>query len=574
MPAPLSASPAPAAAAAKPEREALSWSAGLLWVSLLSAALFFGFLASRPLSNPDEGRYSEIPREMLATGDFVTPRLDGVKYFEKPPLVYWLNAGAQAVFGPTEFAARFWVAVFAVAGCALTYGAGRALHGTAAGLASAGVLATSFLYYALSRVVLLDLVVTVWIGAALFAFILAVRRPPGETRRWLFWAFYASMALATLTKGLIGFVLPCGIVGAWLVVARRWSSLRPLHPVTGGLLFLAIALPWHVLAARANPEFAQFYFIHEHFQRFATTVHGRVEPFWFFAPVFLGGLFPWVGFLPSATQRAFVTPSQSPRNDTAWFLGIWIFLIFAFFSVSQSKLIPYLLPVFPAAALLLGRHVSELWMKDARTSAATRAALGIAAGILVLLGLALLVAKLPSSAAGVAAALRPMRVVLALPLLVGAGFCLRYLAKGAFRPAVICLAAGWALFLAPANRVGGYLDARSTKTLAAALAPKLQPEDIVYCVGEYFQDFPFYLGRLVDVVGYEGELAFGIHAEPGRTASRFIGREAFFERWQHGPRSYALVKRRDAPDWFSALPQAPAVVAESSRYLLLTNQAR
>ena len=267
----------------------------LLALTLAFGALYLFLLGRLPLANPDESRYAEIPREMLAQGDWVTPRLNAVPYFEKPPLVYWTVGVSRVLFGPGEFAARLTPALFGLGAVLLTYAATRRLHGRTAGIAAAVVLGTSLLHFVLSRILLLDMAVSALIAATLFCFILAVREPAGPRRRALFLGLYASAALATLAKGLIGFLLPGAVMFLWLLIFNQWRRLLPMHLGAGLILFLAIAAPWHVLAAQRNPGWAEFYFIHEHWTRFTTTAHGRSAPFWFFVPVMLAGLFPWVG---------------------------------------------------------------------------------------------------------------------------------------------------------------------------------------------------------------------------------------------------------------------------------------
>ncbi|MBI3569665.1 MAG: glycosyltransferase family 39 protein, partial [Gammaproteobacteria bacterium] len=334
-----------------------AWRDALLLTLLL--AVFFGFeLGSRALWHPDEGRYSEIPRAMVASGDYVTPRLNGVKYFEKPVLFYWMQAGSIKLFGVNEWALRLWPALLALAGCLAVYGAGRKLFGRRAGLIAAIVLATSPLYYLLARIITLDMAVSVLLTGALLSFLLGVREPPGRTCSLYLYAFYALCAAATLIKGLIGIVIPAMVIGAWIVLLWDWRLLRAIHLPTGLLLFFALAAPWHVLAARANPEFAQFYFIHEHFQRYLTTVHMRYQPWWFFMPVLVLGMLPWIGLLFPALRDAWAGWRARHERREELFLLLWAGLVFAFFSVSSSKLIPYILPMLPPLALLLGRYLA------------------------------------------------------------------------------------------------------------------------------------------------------------------------------------------------------------------------
>ena len=229
--------------------ETSSWRRDLLWL-VVAFALLYGFrLGSYPLGPGDEGRYAEVPREMLASGDWVIPRLNGVYYFEKPPLMYWLTAMSESVFGLNAWAVRFVPAMLALGGVLLTYAAARRLHGREAGVASAVVLGTSLLYFAIGRLPLLDMGLTVLMSATLFCFLLGVREPPGTRRRWLFYGLYASAALATLTKGLVGFLVAGAVMFLWLLIFNQWKRLRPLHLPTGILIFLVIALPWHLLAA-------------------------------------------------------------------------------------------------------------------------------------------------------------------------------------------------------------------------------------------------------------------------------------------------------------------------------------
>jgi 4-amino-4-deoxy-L-arabinose transferase-like glycosyltransferase len=337
------------------EREG-GWGRDLVFLTLGVALLLGPHLGRRALWEPDEGRYAEIPREMLASGDFVTPRLNGVKYFEKPPLFYWIEAGALRAFGPREWALRLPPALFALGGCLAVYAAGRRLFGRRAGLWAGAVLATSPLYCAIGHIVILDMAVSVLLTVSLLAFLLATREPRGWRRRLLLWAFWTAAALAVLTKGLIGIVLPGLVIGAWIVLARRWDALRMLLQPSGIALFLAIAVPWHLLAARANPGFAWFYFVHEHLLRYTTKIHGRYHPFWFFIPVLFAGLLPWTLLLPRALRSALAAPAEERRKTV--FLILWAGIVFLFFSLSDSKLVPYVLPAVPPLALLAGRFLS------------------------------------------------------------------------------------------------------------------------------------------------------------------------------------------------------------------------
>ena len=526
-------------------------------------------LGLRPLGNPDEGRYTEIPREMAESGDFVTPRLNGLKYFEKPPLLYWLSAVTFKTFGLNHFTARLWNGLFAVLGLVLAYAAGRDLYGRAAGIAAATVLGTCLLYYAISQIVILDMAVSVTISGALFAFICGIRREPGAPRRWCFLACYAFMALAVLSKGLIGVALPGAVMFLWTLLLNRWRSLFPLHLVLGSLLFLAIALPWHVLVARANAEFFDFYFIHEHFERFTSKAHKRFEPWWFLIPCLLVGLFPWLFFSIQAVHDAIKGGwKERGKHAEAWFLLIWIVFIMAFFSKSQSKLIPYVLPVFPAVAVLFGRYFASAW-KDNTYRPLKRGAWALAT-FLALAFVAVFFIKVPSSRPELLSLMPGLRIWVILY----AGASVALLVHGLRRQSarmilttVTLVGLGFILTLQTAGQV---VDTRSTHSLAPLIKDKLKPDDRVFSVMMYTQDLPVYLERPISVVSYIGEMAFGIEAEPEISARRFIPKAVFLKEWDKPTTSYAVMRASHYDHWFrDELPHS--LLGRTHRLVLVSN---
>src|SRR5437867_266537 len=316
------------------------WFRDLLVLTLLLGS-FFGFkLGERALWSPDEGRYSEVAREMVVTGDYITPRLDGIKFFEKPPLFYWLQSASRKAFGLNEWSLRLWPAMFALLGCLAVYAGGRKLFGRRTALLACAVLATSGLYYAMSRVADLDMGLSALLTCALISFLLGTREPPGLRRRSAMWAFFAFAALAVLEKGLIGIVIPSLVIGTWILAVGEWNVLKNLYLPSGLALFLTIAAPWHVLVAKINPEFLDFYFIREHLQRFLYK-NGPLDHPWTFVPVLFIGFFPWTVFLYQAIRYS-LFPSWRPRHGhkEAIFLTLWAGWVFLFFSLSSSKVIP------------------------------------------------------------------------------------------------------------------------------------------------------------------------------------------------------------------------------------------
>ncbi len=554
----------------------------VFWLILLGVALFGLQLGSAPLANPDEGRYAEIPREMLASGDWVTPRLNGVNYFEKPPLVYWLMAGSQRLLGHNEWAARAVPALFALGGVLLTYAAARSLHGRLAGLASACVLATSLLYFALARIILLDMAVSVLMSATLFCFILGVREPPGAKRRWLFYGLYASAALATLTKGLIGFLVTGAVMFLWLLIFNQWKRLRPLHLPTGALLFLAIAAPWHVLAAQHNATWAHRYFVYEHWQRFFEPVAAREGKWYYYIGIVLAGLIPWTGFLWPAMRSALTGGWASrAKNADAWFFVMWAAFIFLFFTVSHSKLPPYILPIFPALAVLIGT-----WLAKVRAAEnATQLRLGLTVFSLVcgLLAVALCVVVTVPFAMNKAhlepaqaLSLQPFAFTMTVVLLLGS-VLVPWLAKNKG----VCAALDgmiviMVLFCNVLVRAEPHIQKPGTKELALIVRAQAQPGDRVVQYHEFFHDFTFYTERLVDLVSVQDNSAKGeLELEEDaavRTGDRFIDETEFRRRWNGPVRLWVVAAKTETVKLFADPTFHYHLLGESPRHYLFSNQ--
>ncbi|MCZ6913122.1 MAG: glycosyltransferase family 39 protein [Rickettsia endosymbiont of Ixodes persulcatus] len=537
-----------------------AWSFDLLVLTVLISLLFGLFLGSRPLSTPDEARYSEIPREMLARHDFVTPHLNGIKYFEKPPLVYWIQVASIKLFHPSlgtavnpakaskldkafstksisEWVVRIPNALLALLGCLFLYAAGRLLFDRKTGILSAVILATSFLYFALARMVTLDMSLSVFLSSSLLAFLVAVNSPRGLKRRYLCYAAYSFSALAVLTKGLVGIVFPVMIVGLWILLTHQWRLLKQIYLPTGILLFLLIVLPWHVLVQLRNSEFFQFYFIDQQFLRYSTLIAQRYKPDWFFIPILFAGFLPWVVFLFQAIAVNFPKTRQQIREKSNHvFLFLWIGIIFSFFSLSHSKLIPYILPIFPAIALLTGNYLST---QESR--------LGIKWGVallpfiwLALGGLVILwrvvdpLADLPK--AGIPFLIGGYSVFL-LGSLVTAFFYWQHRLKNAF----VSLAMGSAISFIIVSTGIPHVDTRSVKPLAKTLKLLLRPQDKVFSYNNYYQDLPFYLNQCVMTVNVAGELSFGMQHQD--TKSWMFSAARFWPLWYSQQRIFMVTDK-------------------------------
>jgi 4-amino-4-deoxy-L-arabinose transferase-like glycosyltransferase len=335
----------------KPENA--SWGRDFLLLFCGILGFFCIGLGARPYITPSEGRYIEIPRQILATGDWLTPHLNGVQYFEKPPLFYWMQAvflSIGEVLGEGEFWGRIATALVVVFTCLVTYAVGRIIYNRRAGVLASLALATSILGYGLSRVSMLDAPVSLFLTCTIASFLFAQKT--GKVK--FYYLMYVAAALAVMTKGLIGIVIPAMVIGSWILLTKNWQILKQARLFTGLLLFLAIAAPWHILMARAHPEFANFYFIHEHFERFLTSEHKRTAPWWFFIAVTFAGFFPYWFVTPQLFRGLW-------KKTENLFLLLWILLPLLFFSSSHSKLVPYIFPIFPPLFVLIGKRLSDMW---------------------------------------------------------------------------------------------------------------------------------------------------------------------------------------------------------------------
>jgi len=523
---------------------------------------FFQFLGRLPLIETDEGRYMEIPREMLESGDFITPTLNYVKYFEKPPLHYWLNALSIKVFGQTEFAARFGSALWGILGIILTYHLGRKLFGRREGLISALILGTSVGYQVQNRLNITDTTLTICMAACLGFFLIAVQDE--EKRKGLYYhLFYLFAALAVLAKGLIGIVLPGAVIFCYLLFTRRWAILKEMRLITGIPLFFLVAAPWFVLVSLRNPEFARFFFIHEHFERFLTKVHGRYQPPWYYIPILLGCMLPWSFFIPAAFIRVW-KERKSTGADVRLYLALWAIVIFAFFSKSNSKLIPYILPIYPAIALLIsGTFVAALdkgfrpLKRHAVTASLVLCILG--AGVIVYPQIA---AKPAITAAG-GAIIGLILLCQGIPALIATA---RAQVTGLLS-ALLIFAYIFGIFGPPV--IYAKIAAKKSSRELAMIIREKAGKDALVATFEYEQGLPFYTKRRVIVVGGRGELEFG--SRQGDQSAWFIELEQFKRLWDSPTPVFALIQQREVEPLQKALATPMKVLGREGRRILITN---
>jgi 4-amino-4-deoxy-L-arabinose transferase-like glycosyltransferase len=327
-------------------------------VAVVVAALVFSGLGAAPFIDPPEGFHTEIAREMLARGDFVTPRLDGVRYFDKPPLLYWLIALSSLPAGPTPFAARFWSALATVGVAGVTAYLGMLLGGFRVGLLAGLMVAANMGVFLFGRFVKPDLLFIFFIMLAYLGFVLAYL----GRGRWPIALFFGALGLATLAKDLLGAIGPLVAVGLFFRITRE-RPLRPWLPWWGVAVFAAIALPWYALVELKNHGFLWYTIVDNHLLNFTRqrafpdedVPLGVLE----FVIVTIVAFLPWMLTVPTGVVSALRAPRVS-ATDRLWvLLTIWAALVLGFFTLAPFKLPHYGLPAFPALALLAARAWDE-----------------------------------------------------------------------------------------------------------------------------------------------------------------------------------------------------------------------
>jgi 4-amino-4-deoxy-L-arabinose transferase-like glycosyltransferase len=586
----------------------------ILTLTGLWLLLYGSFTLLRPpLMDDADSVHAEVAREMVARHDWITLYANGIRYLEKAPLMYWGMAASFTAFGPQDWAARIPLAIAALALFLVVYRFGRRLFASdTAGFYAALILLTSFGIFIYTHIIIPDVIVCLWLTVSMMLFWISLQQP--QPSRETAWGFAAACALNVLTKGLIGIFFPLGIVFIFLLLNRNMGHLRRWHPVSSILVFLAIALPWHIAAGIANPPQGQvrgffwFYFVNEQVLRYLNRRVPRdydTVPLLLFWGLLGIWLIPWIAFMFQAIvpvrMRSSLRRVKLPRHDQAWnLLGLWAAFVMVFFSFSTRQEY-YSLPALPPVALMIGGWLGreeKCSVRDPRRIAGRRIAI-----VLFLLGatgsvLAAYVAiraHPPGPGVDISTLLTQNPQDYALSM--GHFFDLSLRSMGAFRPELIltaiALAAGTFanMILRSINliRMGNYAlvammvvlliaahmtlvafsPVLSSKALADAIAPRLQAGDVVEINGEYEagSTLGFYLRRQVRILnGRSSDLWYGSFF---RDAPQIFDDEASFRRLWSGPqRVFLWTPLHQLP----SLPGPVYEIAQSGGKEILSNR--
>jgi len=504
----------------------------LLVILALSYLFLFFNLGAYSLKEPDEGRYAEIPREMVEQGDYLVPHLNYVRYFEKPPLLYWLTAGSYKAFGVSEWSFRFPNALVALLCVLITFFFVSRWFTKRIGILSSLMLLSSFGFFALARIVTIDMLFAFLLFASLSCFYEFYRK-----KRSLFLhLFFVALALAVLAKGPVAVILLGATILLFLLVEKKLSFLGKTLSIKGLLIFAVIAVPWFVLVCIREKEFFYFFFVDQHFLRFLTTKHHRSGPIYYFLPVLFGGLFPWSIFIPRAIIRFW-------RAKEMRFFLIWSLVVFGFFSLSGSKLPPYILPIFPAIAIVLAVLFERDWKERIQQNREIIVYVVFLSCIVIggfLFGLGFFdrylkdLAFLSRDVRGLAFGISS--VSLAILVLLGfrrmRTFGSFFFMLNAFSLTVIL---GLMLHVHVIDRFN------TTKELAETIN-QTKNNAVVVSYRSFDETLPFYLGRRTYLAGTTGELEMGAKYPEARQF--FLDQDRFLQLFQSGKPVFVVMKTK------------------------------
>ncbi len=542
-------------------------------ILLFSSFLFFFKLGDRSFRNPDEGRYAEIAREMIISGNWIQPKLYGVDYLKKPVLFYWFTAVFFKIFGMNEWSGRSVPALFGLSSVLMTFWFTRKVFDDRTAFFSSLALASNLFYLQVGRYLVIDIVFSFFVVAGLYFFYLAVNHPKNSTSYYL--SFYICAALSFLAKGIIGVILPGIAIVLYLWLTKRMSIiLGKMYLGWGIVIFSVIALPWFVLISIKEPEFLKLFFLHENLSRFSSANFEHQEPWFFYIVLMLAVLVPWSLFWRTLKRSAMLSQKEDGHADAKLFLFIASMGIILFFSLAKAKLMTYILPSIPFLSVLIG----QAWSKWAEYSVHKNTTFKwpeyTAVFALILLGSLTITASpkviarfgqdLPDGMgsyfqwmgvalfAGGIAALRALKQRSAVRLFYSLVFMM------------VFLSVAFIFAMEKINR--DY----SNKPFAFTLKSKLKNGDRVFIYDHpgALYDFAFYLNYPVTPVGLEGE--FESSRNDPENYKAIISHEDFVNLLKRSEKVYCLARRSDFLELQANLKKNFTIMQEDRRKVLFS----
>jgi 4-amino-4-deoxy-L-arabinose transferase-like glycosyltransferase len=558
----------------------------IIFITILSAIYFIIFLGSRNLSIPDEGRYPEIAREMLDSGNWITPTINGVPFLDKPIMYYWLEAISLKIFGVNAWGARMPMAVFGFIGVILTYLFGRKLYSRRVGVIAAAIVASSPVYFLSAHYANLDLEVATFLWISALLMLVGLQQPfPSKARMYYFYGAYAVGGLAFLTKGLMGFVFPAMAIGIWVILLNNWRVLKEIYLPTGIVIFLVISVPWCVLAQMQNPDFLYYFFYYQQFARFVgDDFHtSKIMGPWFYFLIMIVGMLPWsIYFTCRLKKGADLFWKDRHKDSKSLFLLIWAVAIFIFFSIPHTKLVGYILPIFVPLALLMAKTSNTMIESDHITKG-FKVSHAIGSIVLVIVGLGLLIFpavqhKIP------AGSMYPVFIPTALIMIIGAIISHSFVRKNQLIKSIFISTITIALFNLGVVLSAPVFDTKGSEPLTNKVKPLLQKDSIVMSYENYKEDIPFLLQRKVYIVSdwhdpdilksdnWKREFYFGItqyeQSHNGKWPQWYIDKQEFLKMWKNNASVFVFTSNGFYSMLQKELDPKPYLVATHKDYVV------
>jgi len=532
---------------------------------LLSYIFLFHGIGDYSLKEPDEGRYAEIPREMIELNDYIVPHLNYVRYFEKPPLFYWAVAASYKCFGVNEWAFRFPNALSAfLCVFALYIFIGKWINRETAFLSSI-ILMSSFGFFSMARVVTIDMFFSMLLFLCLLFFYGYYR----EKKSFFIYIFYIVLGLATLAKGFVPIMLVAVTITIFLLAEKKILFLKELKWAKGIAIYCLVVFPWLLTISLKEKDFFNFFVIDQQILRFLTSKHKRTGSIFYFFPVLLGGMFPWSLFIPRSIVKLW------NKSELRLFI-IWSCVVFIFFSISKSKLPPYILPIFPSLSVVIGYLFYEQWQQPDKRRIETFAYILVfflfsATSILGINGIFNeWVSQMSSDAIDILVNLKGFLITVSVISTIPA--CLLCFRKfNGFSFTFYALSIFSFLFISTLLLNLNVIDEmNTTKRITNSINENKDNYDYIINYASYDQTLPFYTKRRIIIASYKGELEMGSQYNDAK--EYFIDEDAFVDLYKSDKKIFCVLKEKRLNRLKEKMPEKISIITCHNERCLITNK--
>jgi len=549
----------------------------ICWLGLTISVFYLLFLGHYPLINPDEARYAEVTREMLANHQYLIPHLNSVIFFDKPILFYWLQSIPLRFFSINPWTIRLIPACFGILTCMITYYCTRYLSGRLTAILSTVILATSPLFFFTSHYANMDLLVAFFMTATLLAFLLASETQNVRLQKWLFISIYPLMSLGVMSKGLIAIVLPGLIITAWLLWTKQWQILRKCQLLKGTWIMLFILGTWIIVTQYQQPTFIHQFFYIQHFQRFLSNTFNNQRSHFFYLPIIVLGLLPWSSLLVQAiTYHIKLIYNKQPNYQQSLFLLLWPTVIVLFFSVPHSKIIGYIVPACPPLAILIARYCEYKWQSS--TTAELRWTKLTYNGLIIIFTSAILFTPLFDKISSLLPRTEDLYILLAT---IGILALITLSAKSYAQYCLILMTNSSLLLLTMLFSLQ-YVDTGSIKPLITLTNQLNTNHDEVVNYYYYYQEVPLTLQHPITVVAnwekknplksdtWKQLFADGLQ-QSSKPNPHFINFNTFDKQWTSQKRLYVFIRAKILPNFYPNSDRV-YIIARYKDAALITNK--